>query len=50
MSAKKLGRFAAGLLMALALALSGPVGVNAAAAATPTTSVGAITAQLDWEW
>jgi hypothetical protein len=50
MSARKLGRLAAGLLMALGLTFSGQLGGNAAAAAVPTNSVGTVTAQLDWEW
>ncbi|MEU7906030.1 hypothetical protein [Actinoplanes sp. NPDC049118] len=50
MSAKRLGRFTAGLCVALGLALSGLVGGSSAAAATPATSVSAIAAQYEYDW
>jgi len=54
MSAKKLGRFAVGLFVALGLAFGGALaasaGGGAAAVAANTSVVGAATAQLDFDW
>lgn len=55
MSAKKLGRFTAGLFVALGLAFGGALaasasGHSAAAVAADTSSVGPITAQYEFDW
>ncbi|MEU4219397.1 hypothetical protein [Actinoplanes sp. NPDC026623] len=50
MSAKKLGRFAAGLFVALGLAFGGLVGGSSAAAATSAPSAGAMAAQFEYDW
>jgi hypothetical protein len=54
MSAKKLGRFAAGLFVALGLAFGGcllaDTGGNVAVVAAPAATVGAPAALVDFEW
>jgi len=50
MSAKKLGRFTAGLFVALGLAFGGVLGGSNAAAAAPTSTVAAISAQFEYDW
>jgi hypothetical protein len=50
MSAKKLGRFAAGLFVVLGLAIGGLVGGGSAAAATSAPAIGAAAAQFDFDW
>ena len=54
MSAKKLGRFTAGLFVALGLAFGGcllaDTGGDNAVVAVPAATVGAPAAMADWEW
>jgi hypothetical protein len=54
MSAKKLGRFTAGLFVALGLAFGGALAATAdgssTAVAVNTSSVAVVAAQLDFDW
>ncbi len=55
MSAKKLGRFTAGLFVALGLAFGGSIlaaadGSGAASVAADTAIIGGTASQLDFEW
>ncbi|WP_433724826.1 hypothetical protein ACQP2Y_04395 [Actinoplanes sp. CA-051413] len=55
MSAKKLGRFTAGLFVALGLAFGGSLfasagGSGAVPVAADTATIGAAAAQMDFEW
>jgi hypothetical protein len=54
MSAKKLGRFAAGLFVALGLAFGGALAASAdgssAAVAALTSPSAVVTAQFDYDW
>jgi hypothetical protein len=55
MSAKKLGRFTAGLFVALGLAFGGSLfasagGSGAAPVAAGTATIGATAMQMDFEW
>ena len=54
MSAKKLGRFTAGLFVALGLAFGGALaataGGSSAAVAANTSQAAVVAAQLDYDW
>ncbi|GAA3910518.1 hypothetical protein [Actinoplanes auranticolor] len=54
MSAKKLGRFTAGLFVALGLAFGGALAAavdgSSAVAAAKTSPTAAVTAQFDFDW